>query len=219
MGSEAMGQVASNLLDEMLRIVGQHKHDIKRDDKYESNILQQLHSEGIWRSETCTAVAWIEHRDGSRLSSVGLALTKKNRDRAVYLSVATVLALELLQSDSSYLTSFVACRESQGVFGVRFSSGQLHDPQGAELWKRPRWGFHGSAWQPKRAAVFGREPKSRRQHRSFGGQQQAVSIRSVSPSSGRATVTKATLHESLQNRKLLGVWMPPILIVRWKEML
>ena len=29
----------------------------------------------------------------------------KNRDRAVYLAVATVLALELLKSDSSYLTS------------------------------------------------------------------------------------------------------------------
>ena len=33
-GSEAMGQVASNLVDTMLHIVGQHKSDIKRDDKY-----------------------------------------------------------------------------------------------------------------------------------------------------------------------------------------
>ena len=108
--SAELGQWACNVVEEMLHIIGQRKDDdIKRDDKYvdESQILQQLHSEGIWRSETYSALASIRMpgSDGSMLSAVGLASNKQTRTRAVYLSVATALALELLKGSSPSLVS------------------------------------------------------------------------------------------------------------------
>ena len=105
----------------------------------------------------------------------------------------------------------MACRESQGVFGVRFSSGQSHDPRGAASFgKMATLG----------AAVFGRGPRSRRQQRSFGGQQRAVSIRSASAAEmkGHASRDLAESQTWGQGFGTLGVWTPPILIVRWKEM-
>ncbi|OLQ06824.1 hypothetical protein AK812_SmicGene9843 [Symbiodinium microadriaticum] len=60
-------------------------------------IHARLHSKGIWQSETWSAVASIKCFDGSILSAVGLGSNLKTRDRAVHLSLATVLTLELLK--------------------------------------------------------------------------------------------------------------------------
>ncbi|CAE7296480.1 unnamed protein product [Symbiodinium sp. CCMP2456] len=97
--SSELGRVAYNVLDQMLPIVRLSREDIMRVDTYQDEcpIMEQLHSKGIWQSETYSAVASVKCFDGSKLSAVGLGSNLRTRDRAVHLSLATVLALELLK--------------------------------------------------------------------------------------------------------------------------
>ncbi|CAE7760537.1 unnamed protein product [Symbiodinium microadriaticum] len=97
--SSELGRLASNVVDAMLSIVRLSRKDIMRVDTYQDEcpILEQLHSKGIWQSETFSAVASIKCFDGSMLSAVGLGSNLKTRDRAVHLSLATALTLELLK--------------------------------------------------------------------------------------------------------------------------
>ncbi|CAE7452751.1 unnamed protein product, partial [Symbiodinium necroappetens] len=97
--SSELGRLACNVVDAMLSIVRLSRKDIKRVDTYQDTcpILERLHSKGIWQSETWSAVASIKFFDGSMLSAVGLGSNKETRDRAVHLSLATALTLELLK--------------------------------------------------------------------------------------------------------------------------
>ncbi|CAE7872800.1 unnamed protein product, partial [Symbiodinium necroappetens] len=95
-----MGSWATNVVDAMLAVV--HKQrvpDIKRIDTPQGScpILEQLHAEGVWRSEEYSALASITCPDGSSLRAVGLASRLLDRTRAMHLSLATTLALELLK--------------------------------------------------------------------------------------------------------------------------
>ncbi|CAE6947955.1 unnamed protein product [Symbiodinium sp. CCMP2592] len=103
--SSELGQVAFNAVDAMLALVRQSRADVVQVDRYEDTcpVLEQLHSKGIWCSETYSSVASIQCPDGSMLSAVGLGSNKQNRARAVHLSVATALALELLKGSSPSL--------------------------------------------------------------------------------------------------------------------
>jgi len=102
-----LGQVAFNVVDAMLAIVRQSRADVVQVDRYEDKcpVLEQLHSKGIWCSETYSSVASIQCPDGSMLRAVGLGSNKLNRARAVHLSLATALALELLKGSPPSLMS------------------------------------------------------------------------------------------------------------------
>ncbi|CAE7296428.1 CPK1 [Symbiodinium sp. CCMP2456] len=107
--SSELGRVAYNVLDQStactwmcsrLKMVlqsGAHPGDIVRVDTYQDDcpILVRLHSKRIWQSETGSAASWFKSFDGIVLSAVGIGSNKETRDRAVHLSLATALTLEL----------------------------------------------------------------------------------------------------------------------------
>ncbi|CAE7296445.1 unnamed protein product [Symbiodinium sp. CCMP2456] len=97
--SSELGRVAYNVVDAMLPIVRLSREDIMQVDTYQDEcpIMEQLHSNGIWRSENYSAVASVKCLDGSTLRAVGLGSNRKTRDRAAHLSLATALTLELLK--------------------------------------------------------------------------------------------------------------------------
>jgi len=113
-----MGSYATNVVDAMLAIVHKQRMNIHRRDtpQGQCQILEQLHAEGVWRSEDFSAVASIECPDGSFLRAVGFASRLQDRTRAMHLSLATVLALELLKGGTSRLAR--ATRQEMRQFPV-----------------------------------------------------------------------------------------------------
>ncbi|CAE7350476.1 unnamed protein product [Symbiodinium sp. CCMP2456] len=102
-----MGSYATNVVDAMLAVVHKQRtpKDVHRIDRPQGEcpILEQLHAEGVWRSEDYSALAWIDCPDGSSLRAVGLASRLQERTRAMHLALATTLALELLKDGNSRL--------------------------------------------------------------------------------------------------------------------
>ncbi|CAE7473095.1 unnamed protein product [Symbiodinium natans] len=96
---EELGQYASNVLDAVLEIVNMSKQNVDRVDTFEGKgctILPLLHAQGVWRSEFISALATLHCPRGPPLQAVGFASNLKDRTRAMNLSLATALAMDLL---------------------------------------------------------------------------------------------------------------------------
>mmetsp|Transcript_6132 Transcript_6132/g.14391 ORF Transcript_6132/g.14391 Transcript_6132/m.14391 type:complete len:110 (+) Transcript_6132:1-330(+) len=77
-------------------------------------ILEQLHSEDVWRSETTSAVRSSQCSDGRVLRAVEFSPNLKDRSRAMHLALAAALALELPKDQLLWrLCRILAQRTSQ----------------------------------------------------------------------------------------------------------
>jgi len=116
---------ASQLLDEVMALLGEDKSSICRQDTFENHgceIMAQLHMEGMYRSEFISAVGSFRS-----IRACGLASNLKLRTRAYHLAMATSIILNLLQGPENVRTVFLLRQDaylSQLVSEARFARAQ-----------------------------------------------------------------------------------------------